>query len=54
MTHTHKRAVLEFFALSLLPVDVSTLALYDIQLVGRYVILIKPQGIFLKIFKEVV
>lgn len=53
MTHTHKRAVLEFFALSLLPVGVSTLAVSDIQLEGRYVILINSHSTFLKIFQEV-
>lgn len=54
MTHTHKRAFLGFFALSLLHVGVSTFTLRDTQLVGRYVILGNSQSIFSEIFKEVV
>jgi len=54
MAHTHKRAALGLYALSLLPLGVSTLALYNIQLVGRYVILINSHSIFLKIIKVVV
>lgn len=38
MTHTHKRVVLGFFSLYLLSVCVSTLALYNTQLIDQYII----------------
>lgn len=53
MTHTHKRAGLGFFDLNLLPVGVSTLALYHIQLLIQCVILVNSHSVFFKVFKEV-
>lgn len=53
MTHTHKRAGLGFFDLSLVPVGVSTLALYHIQLLIQCVILVNSHSVFFKIFREV-
>lgn len=38
MTHTHKRVVLGFFSLYLLSVCVSTLTLYNTQLIDQYII----------------